>query len=53
MNGEVRLWYAPTSQELATIKTGAQLINALVFSPDGRKLYAGSRDGKLMWWGSE
>lgn len=53
MNGEIRLWYAPTSQELATIKTSAQIINALVFSPDGRKLFAGSRDGKLMWWRGE
>lgn len=50
MNGEIRFWYAPTSQELATIKTNAQLINALTFSPDGSMLYAGSRDGKLMWW---
>lgn len=53
LNGEVRLWYAPTSQELGTIKTSAQIINALVFSRDGRKLFAGSRDGKLMWWSSE
>ncbi|HMP16050.1 MAG TPA: WD40 repeat domain-containing protein, partial [Gemmatales bacterium] len=51
-NGEIKFWYVPTGQELASLKTHTKDIYALVFSPDGRTLYAGSRDGKLLWWQS-
>src|SRR5207253_2076151 len=48
--GLIRLWNATTGQERALLKKQLEHVMSLAFSPDGRLLAAGIRDGSVKLW---
>jgi WD40 repeat protein len=46
----VRVWDAATGTEVAHLEGHATDVSALAFSPDGRQLVAGMRDGSVLVW---
>ena len=49
--GEIRLWNVATREPLGALLTGhANLINRVVFSPDGKTLASGSADNTIILW---
>jgi WD40 repeat protein len=46
----VRVWDAATGKELHRFPRSAKQITSLLFSPDGRTLFAGSADQPLVFW---
>jgi WD40 repeat protein len=49
-NGLVRLWDVRTTKELSGFEGHRGTVNALAFSPDGRKFLSGSHDGTVRLW---
>jgi len=48
-----RLWDAQTGQELATLKGHTHLLTSVAFSPDGKIILTGSRDGTARLWDAQ
>jgi WD40 repeat protein len=49
-DGSLKLWRPGTGVETAAAKRHDQRINSVAFSPDGKTLYTGGADGKLIAW---
>jgi RNA polymerase sigma factor (sigma-70 family) len=47
---QVRVWDAATGTELGHFEGRATDVSALAFSPDGRRLVSGLRDGSVLVW---
>jgi WD40 repeat protein len=50
MPGEVKIWDAVTGTELIALPPQADPIEVLAFSPDGRRLAIGGKDGTMLVW---
>jgi len=50
MDGTVRLWAAPSGQQLATLEGHTAGVWGVVLSADGRLLASGSFDGTVRLW---
>jgi len=50
MDGTVRLWEAPSGQQLATLRGHIGAVWSVVLSADGRLLASGGQDGTLRLW---
>ncbi len=46
----VKIWDSRTGKEVATFRGHTGLVTTLAFSPDGKRLYSGSRDTTVMVW---
>ena len=46
----VKIWDSRTGVEVLTFRGHAGLISSLAFSPDGKRLYSGSRDTTVKVW---
>src|SRR5262249_49917244 len=46
----IHVWESVTRQEVARFEGHTSYINALAFSPDGRLLASGARDGSALLW---
>src|SRR5262249_47789486 len=46
----VRIWDAASGEELLTLKGHSSWVWSLAFSPDGKRLYSGSRDRTVRVW---
>ncbi len=51
VNGIIHIWSLENWQEVATITGHLDIINGLVFSPDGAGLLSLSQDGTIRLWG--
>jgi WD40 repeat protein len=49
-NGDVKFWTCPQLDEKASLMGHTELVNDLVFLPDGKKLAAVSSDGQAIIW---
>lgn len=47
---DVRIWDAQTGAHLRTLKGHSRMVYTVTFSPDGKTLASGSRDGTLLLW---
>jgi WD40 repeat protein len=47
---DVKVWEVSTGRELHTLRGHTRLIPLLAFSPNGRRLVSGSRDGSVILW---
>jgi hypothetical protein len=45
-----KLWDAETGKEILTLTGHSQEVTIVAFSPDGRSILTGSRDGTLIVW---
>ncbi|MFH1268698.1 MAG: WD40 repeat domain-containing protein, partial [Planctomycetota bacterium] len=45
-----KIWDAETGKEILTLAGHSQAITTVAFSPDGRSVLTGSRDGTLIIW---
>jgi WD40 repeat protein len=50
MDKTVKLWYATSGKELATLRGHANAVKCVAFSPDGRMLASGSWDSTAKVW---
>jgi WD40 repeat protein len=46
----IRIWDVTTGKLLEGLSGHGGLVNALLFSPDGRRLFSGSDDGTILVW---
>ena len=46
----LKVWDAATGQETLTLKGHTSAVMGLAFSPDGKRLASGARDGALKIW---
>jgi hypothetical protein len=46
----VKLWDATTGKEILHLKQHSQEISSVTFSPNGKLLLTGSRDGTAVLW---
>jgi WD40 repeat protein len=51
--GEVKLWDAETGKELRAVKAYRDYVTGIAFSPDGKRLAAGSTDESVRVWDPE
>jgi WD40 repeat protein len=49
-DGRVKIWDSRTGVEVVTFRGHTGLISSLAFSPDGKRLYSGSRDTTVKVW---
>ena len=48
--GEITIWETARWAQMAQIEAHGKLVNALAFSPDGKRLASGSDDGRVKLW---
>ena len=46
----MKVWDSRTGAEVVTFRGHTGLVSTLAFSPDGKRLYSGSRDATVKVW---
>src|ERR1051325_10609252 len=49
-DGTVKFWNVRTRREVASLKSGADAFWSVTFSPDGRRVAAGTGEGTVVVW---